>query len=423
MKKAFLFVFAAAIGANALADLPFRNHRYDSFKALKGNKEQIIFLGNSITNMHEWCEAFACHDIVNRGVSGAVSQEVKENVAQIVKGKPKKLFLNIGTNDIGSDFALDVPVNNIDTIFSIIKKISPKTQIYFQSIIPSNNGKRTLEKIEQTNEKIKVVCAKHNVTYIDIYTPLLPIVSDEEFSLDRLHLSCKAYKVWCEILEPHVGKKCVYPDNGLSIYGNQPYSLGMRISSLAAAPRSSDDVLILGDELVSSGEWHELLNSPKVKNRGSGWGIFGPSIKVHSALIGEILTGEIKPKTIVLYTGTAELNEGSSAENALLNAKDFYNLLVARIRGLAPNTKIYLMSIAPQNNAEINAQRIAPFNAWLKQIATDTKNVDFIDIYTPLYDKKTGVHNAKLMKENYPYACGYKTIANVLKKALKNDLK
>ena len=34
------------------ADLPFRNHRYDAFKVLPVNSEQIVFIGNSITNMN-----------------------------------------------------------------------------------------------------------------------------------------------------------------------------------------------------------------------------------------------------------------------------------------------------------------------------------------------------------------------------------
>ena len=34
------------------ADLPFRNHRYDTFKVLDVASDHIVFIGNSITNMH-----------------------------------------------------------------------------------------------------------------------------------------------------------------------------------------------------------------------------------------------------------------------------------------------------------------------------------------------------------------------------------
>lgn len=88
-------------GASAQADQAFRDHRYDGFKVLSANKEQIVFIGNSITNMHEWWEAFGNHNIVNRGTSGAVSDELLQNLESMISGKPKKAFIMIGTNDLG----------------------------------------------------------------------------------------------------------------------------------------------------------------------------------------------------------------------------------------------------------------------------------------------------------------------------------
>ena len=38
-------------GASAQADQAFRDHRYDGFKVLSANKEQIVFIGNSITTV------------------------------------------------------------------------------------------------------------------------------------------------------------------------------------------------------------------------------------------------------------------------------------------------------------------------------------------------------------------------------------
>ena len=72
MKK--LILAAAMIIAAmmpAAADLPFRLHRYDAFKATPTGNSSIVFMGNSITNMHEWREAFGNDPrIVNRGNSG-----------------------------------------------------------------------------------------------------------------------------------------------------------------------------------------------------------------------------------------------------------------------------------------------------------------------------------------------------------------
>lgn len=50
---------------------PWRYNRYNGFKAHKVTDKTIVFFGNSITNMHEWWEAFNNPNIVNRGVNGA----------------------------------------------------------------------------------------------------------------------------------------------------------------------------------------------------------------------------------------------------------------------------------------------------------------------------------------------------------------
>lgn len=52
--KRFATLLACFIASTVLvfADLPFRNHRYDTFKVLDVASDHIVFIGNSITNMH-----------------------------------------------------------------------------------------------------------------------------------------------------------------------------------------------------------------------------------------------------------------------------------------------------------------------------------------------------------------------------------
>ena len=40
------------------ADEPFRNHRYDALRVLPVDSTDVVFVGNSITNMHEWRDGF-----------------------------------------------------------------------------------------------------------------------------------------------------------------------------------------------------------------------------------------------------------------------------------------------------------------------------------------------------------------------------
>ena len=95
MKKITTLLCLLLIATIALADEPFRNHRYDSFKVLAPGNESIVFIGNSITDMHCWPEAFKTSNgdylpIVNRGNSGTYSTEQSNNIESYIAGKPKK---------------------------------------------------------------------------------------------------------------------------------------------------------------------------------------------------------------------------------------------------------------------------------------------------------------------------------------------
>ena len=135
----------------ALADEPFRNHRYDSFKVLAPDSESIVFIGNSITDMHCWPEAFITSDgkylpIVNRGNSGTYSTEQSNNLESYIAGKPKKVFMMIGTNDIatsgGLNFSGEQVLQYVKSIVERIHKRSPETKVYLYSILNNKTGNR-----------------------------------------------------------------------------------------------------------------------------------------------------------------------------------------------------------------------------------------------------------------------------------------
>ena len=103
-----LLLMALLAQATAWADEPFRKHRYDMFKVLPPKEGSIVFVGNSITDMHPWVETFRTSEgqllpIVNRGNSGTFSTEQSDNLESYLLNKPKKLFMMIGTNDIASN--------------------------------------------------------------------------------------------------------------------------------------------------------------------------------------------------------------------------------------------------------------------------------------------------------------------------------
>lgn len=80
----------------------FYDQRATLFEVLPTSKKDIIFLGNSITNGGEWAELIGNPHVKNRGISGDRTDGILDRLHVITKGKPAKIFLLIGINDLSA---------------------------------------------------------------------------------------------------------------------------------------------------------------------------------------------------------------------------------------------------------------------------------------------------------------------------------
>ena len=438
MKRLLTLLVCGLISvATMFADEPFRNHRYDSFKVLETNNESIVFIGNSITDMHCWPEAFKTSTgeylpIVNRGNSGTYSTEQSNNLESYINGKPKKVFMMIGTNDIaisgGLNFSGEQVLAYVKSIVERIHARSPQTKIYLYSILKNKTGNRVEATWLHTNEIVKEYVETMNVdwlTYIDLYDKLAGVAQGGVWSYDYLHLTAAAYQVWCETICEYLAEgeeytvSTVYPGNTSSVQNNGSLGSahGMRATYFSALPISNNDVLVFGDEFIKNGEWQELLGNRNVKNRGTGWG-YGGDIATTSKIVDATYanTGVEKKdaKAIFIYTGTGDCNGNTD----ITTVKNNYKALVDKVAQKSPTSKIYLMALAPTNNATTNTSRIAALNSYMQSIATG--NIRYVDTYTPMLNGN--VANTKYFyPSNYLGGLGYVVMANAMKDALKTD--
>lgn len=192
----------------------FYYQRATLFEVLPTSKSDIIFLGNSITNGGEWAELLGNQHAKNRGISGDTTQGVLDRLSTVTKGKPAKIFLLIGTNDLSRGKSVDEIAKNVEKIVERVKRESPTTKLYVQSVFPVNpkfnkfSGHMDRQKkIPVLNAKIKAVAARHGVTYIDVYKSLVTPSTDvmnPEYTNDGLHLLGKGYQKWVEVLNPYL---------------------------------------------------------------------------------------------------------------------------------------------------------------------------------------------------------------------------
>lgn len=415
MKHLFTTLLLVALilaATTATADEAFRLHHYDAFTVLEVGPENILFIGNSITDMHDWGEAFGNPKILNRGVSGAVSDEVIENLEPMIAGKPAKVFLMIGTNDLGTSGinTAEHVATNTRTIIERITKESPETEIYVQGILPS--ALRDLDLQQEANDSLQVICSEYGLTYIDLWDELYGITSSSTYTYDYIHLTAYSYRIWCNAIAEYVGSDCVYPSSASNNNGGLSSTTGMRTTYFGMAPVTSSDILMIGDEMINAGEWKELLHNDNIKNRGTGWGYPGSAISTMTSQVPVILAGRDdneEPAQIFLYAGVSEANTTSTD---LEDVEEAYTELVETIRSYAPNAPLYLMSLLPTSTSSTNTDRVEPLNEWIEALADSTDNLYYVDCYTDMVS--SGVANTTYFTGNYVYGLGYAKLSQIL---------
>ena len=404
--------------------VPFRRHRYDGFKTHKLTSENIVFLGNSITNMHEWWEAFGNANIVNRGVNGAETPIMLEHLEATLAGRPKKIFFMMGTNDLGTRGMNDPAfvAKSVRTALKRCKNESPETEIYFQSILPcTTNGVKDVKHIPITNDSIKKLCQEYGATYIDLYDDLTDI-ANMKISYDGTHLTMSGYRTWCNKIAQYVGSDCVYPADAQDVNGGNGGIAGMRTTYFNALPIKANDILILGED---GNDWHELLHSNHVKQRGTSWGYKSNDLGTMQKMLQSIFKGRsdnAEPKMVCLVLGYNEINNTGNGSKTVDAIVESYKAFVNKVRELAPNTAIRLMAVIPSDNADVNKNRTIPFNEKLQAMAAEMQNVTYCaDSYTLLVGDNGAIKDAyfpNFSGARYMSGLGYAKLSQAMANAI-----
>lgn len=211
-----IFVFCAlglfAQGGNFST---YYHQRRTLFELLPVTKGAIVFVGNSITDGGEWHELFAGRKVLNRGISGDVTEGILYRLHTIIDLKPSKLFLKIGTNDLARNVNPQTVFDNIALIVEKVRTQSPETEIYVQSILPVNAALGMFSGHTSKTSEIKWVNARLKewavdrpmVTYIDLFSHFKN--KDDDFlnlkyTNDGLHLTGEGYMLWAKIISPYI---------------------------------------------------------------------------------------------------------------------------------------------------------------------------------------------------------------------------
>lgn len=173
--------------------------------------DDILMIGNSITNGGEWAELLRNKNAKNRGISSDVTDGVLVRLPRMLRVPPRKVFIMIGVNDLGNPPGKteEYVVENIFRIVAEIKRMAPKTQIYVQSLLPVNPTFPSFrshtvlgEPIRRINKSLSAAAHERGYSFIDLHGAMSDRDGnlDAKYTNDGLHLCWEGYRLWRDIL-------------------------------------------------------------------------------------------------------------------------------------------------------------------------------------------------------------------------------
>lgn len=179
------------------------------FRAAVHSKKDIVFLGNSITFWGNFPELLNSKYVKNRGIPGDLTFGVLDRIDEVVNGHPRKVFILIGINDIARNIPDSVVLQNYRRMIYAIRTGSPRTKIFFQSILPVNpsfnklKGHYKKDHIKNINAGLKKITEEEKVGFIDLYAAFADAEDNlpKDLSFDGVHLTKAGYDKWVEVLK------------------------------------------------------------------------------------------------------------------------------------------------------------------------------------------------------------------------------
>ncbi|MBQ0025034.1 MAG: hypothetical protein KBT00_04855 [Bacteroidales bacterium] len=303
-------------------------------------ENDIVMVGDDYIDRGLWTEFFGMNNIKNRGITYDGTEHVLYRIDKIAQGKPAKLFLSVGYNDVVRGVEVDTSVVRIGEIFNRVSKISPKTKLYYINAIASSE--EIAGKIEELNSKVLELSRSGLFEYIDADTPMRDGIRSGKYSYNEgLHLNGAGYAAFCQVFERQIGVQ----HRNVAVewnYENEFFDYyKARATIFSSCPADSHKVVMLGDSMNNNASWGELFPDVDLINRGISGDTAGGILQRLDEVISH------NPEKIFLLTGPNDfINDKELTPEGLWAS---YEKLVTAVRTALPETELYIESILPMN--------------------------------------------------------------------------
>jgi lysophospholipase L1-like esterase len=163
-------------------------------------KTIILLVGDSRIAQENWSVLLGRDDVKNEAFGGAIIQQILWNLERgQLNSDPKIVVLEGGINDLLSGIPPQRVYENYLKMIEILRE--KKIIIIINSIIYTADNQEINSNILDFNSKLKDYCITHKIAWLDINEQLSQDGKLlKKYSLDDIHLSKEAYRVWAEKL-------------------------------------------------------------------------------------------------------------------------------------------------------------------------------------------------------------------------------
>jgi lysophospholipase L1-like esterase len=182
--------------------------RVASFRDMRPvDSTDVVMLGSSQTEYAgDWNKLLSWRHVRNRGIAGDNAKGMKMRLGQIVKGHPKAIFLLAGIDELNEGVTVQSAYNDVVELIKAIRKETPDTRLYVQSVLPINEGydkwpglKGRTNDVARLNVMLRHYCEAQHIAYINVFKKMIrhgTYQLRKELTEDGLHLSPFGYKLW-----------------------------------------------------------------------------------------------------------------------------------------------------------------------------------------------------------------------------------
>jgi len=320
-------------------NIPYFSEKNGLYEQLPIYEDNIVIIGDDYIDRGLWSEFYNDTTIKNRGITYDGIEHVLYRIDKIAAAHPAKIIVCAGFNDL---YRNNTPVEKViemtGKVFERCHALSPKTHLYYLSIVGNSNNAELYEQCNSVNEGVQKLSMSGLFEYVDIKSFLEDGIASGSYSWNGgLHLNGAGYAAFAQAIERQIGRQHlnkaadVVDAKEVSVYYRH------RVSLFRSLPRHEGKIVMLGNSLNNNAPWTELFPGKPIINRG----ISGDIVSGIDQRLDEIIT--LKPVKLFLQSGCNDMYNKEQVNVAAVWAD--YEKLIKDIKTNLPDTKLYVQSV------------------------------------------------------------------------------